>query len=77
MDGLSPVWVEVTPENIEALAHAAIRTNNPRTHMACDWLRNPLAFGLLIFPERIYEIIRANKMRAEQEKAREQITEGE
>ncbi len=31
-----------------------IDAQQPPMHLSCDWLRDPLALGLLIFPREIY-----------------------
>lgn len=31
---------------------------NPAIEISCDWLGNPLIFGILIFPPHIYEAMR-------------------
>lgn len=36
---------------------------NPPVHLSCDFLGDPLAFGIQIFPLRVYEVM--NKLRAE------------
>ena len=35
-----------------------IDEEQPRNPFRCDWIRNPLALGLLIFPLEIYEKMR-------------------
>jgi hypothetical protein len=32
---------------------------NPYCHMSCDFLSDPLAFGIFVFPVKVYETIRS------------------
>ncbi len=41
----------VPKENLTDLAVLMIHTENPPLHMSCDWIRNPLALGLMLIRE--------------------------
>jgi hypothetical protein len=41
--------------------HIIIDEASPLTHMSCDYLSDPMAFGLVVYPPRVYETIRKLK----------------
>lgn len=51
--------VLVTREQLHRLVEASVATSNPPWHRSCDWLRNPLALGLTLWPLCVYEKIRS------------------
>ena len=52
MDGIVRVPVYIALSDV-------IESAQPRVHHSCDWLSDPLAMGLLIFPLHIYEKMEA------------------
>jgi hypothetical protein len=53
MDGVSEATL-----TIRQPLHEFIDDQQPLCHFCCDWLSNPLALGLIIFPLKIYEKMR-------------------
>jgi hypothetical protein len=43
---------------------------NPRTHMSHDFSRDPLRFGLTLYPPRVYEKIRELKEQQQCQKSK-------
>ena len=46
---------KLSPDDFYVVMQAHMNSANPPTHMSCDDLRDPMAFGLLLFPVRTYE----------------------
>jgi hypothetical protein len=56
-----PVFYVITQEHLNRLAEAAVLSANPPTHLACDWLDDPMGLGLVVYPPRVYEKIKELK----------------
>jgi hypothetical protein len=48
----------VTPEHYDRIVDNLIDGAQPPAHLSCDWLTDPLAHGIQVFPVRTYEILR-------------------
>lgn len=46
-----------SPDDFYAVMAAHVNAANPPAHMSCDDLRDPMAFGLQLFPVRTYETL--------------------
>lgn len=60
MDGLKIVTTRecrFTPDEFYEEMQTLIDGASPRPHMSCDFMGDRLAFGVLLFPVRVYEKI--------------------
>lgn len=56
-DSMKPrAWLTIRTPLLDVIDEA-----NPPTYMSCDWLGDPLAFGLIYFPVWVYEKIRSSQ----------------
>jgi hypothetical protein len=51
----------VTRAHYDRLVENVVAGAQPAVHMSCDWLTDPMAHGIQVFPVRTYEILRELK----------------
>lgn len=57
--------VELPIDDFYRALHTVIDRASPPSHMSADFRGNPLAFGLVVHPPKVYEVIRNLKKQQE------------